>query len=86
VLSTEAEVTWQVARRWSLLAFAGYGTTDGGNSRVFDNSGAILSGGAGFRYRIARQLGLDVGMDLAVGPEGRWSTSSSGTPGRSSMD
>lgn len=70
VLSSEAEVTWQLSRRWSLLAFAGYGTTDGGDSRVFDDSGAILSGGAGFRYRIARQLGLDAGMDLAVGPEG----------------
>lgn len=70
VLSSEAEVTWQLSRRWSLLAFAGYGTTDSGDSRVFDDSGAVLSGGAGFRYRLARKLGLDAGVDLAVGPEG----------------
>jgi len=70
VLSSEVEATWQVSPRWSLLAFAGYGTTDGGNSRVFDDSGAVLSGGAGFRYRIARKLGLDAGVDLAVGPDG----------------
>lgn len=70
VLSSEAEVTWQLSRRWSMLAFGGYGTTDSGDSRVFDNSGAIVSGGAGFRYRIARKLGLDVGVDVAVGPGG----------------
>jgi hypothetical protein len=70
VLSSEAEVTWQVSRRWSLLAFGGLGLTDSGDSRVFDNSGAIVSGGAGFRYRIARKLGLDAGVDVAVGPGG----------------
>ena len=70
VLSTEAELTWQVSRRWSLLAFAGYGTADGGDSRIFADSGAIVSGGAGFRYLIARKLGLQVGIDAAVGPQG----------------
>jgi hypothetical protein len=70
VLSSEAEVTWQLSRRWSLLAFGGYGRTDSGGSRVFENSGAIVSGGGGIRYRIARKLGLDAGVDLAVGPEG----------------
>jgi len=70
VLSSEVEATWRVSPRWSLLAFAGYGTTDSGDSRVFDDSGAVLSGGAGFRYRIARKLGLDAGLDLAVGPDG----------------
>jgi hypothetical protein len=28
-----------------------------------------MAGGVGFRYRIARQLGLDVGIDVARGPE-----------------
>ena len=70
VFSSEAEVSWQLSPRWSLLAFGGLGRTDSGDSRVFDNSGAIVSGGAGFRYRIARKLGLDVGADVAVGPGG----------------
>jgi hypothetical protein len=70
VLSTEAELTWQFDRRWSLLAFAGYGRANAGDSRVFADSGAVVSGGAGFRYRLARKLGMDAGVDFAVGPEG----------------
>jgi hypothetical protein len=70
VLSTELEVTHQLSSRWSLLAFAGYGTTDAGDRRVFQDSGAIFAGGVGFRYRIARAVGLDAGIDLAVGPGG----------------
>lgn len=30
----------------------------------------IVGGGGGFRYRIARKLGLDAGVDVAVGPGG----------------
>lgn len=70
VLSTEVELTLQASRRWQLLAFGGYGTADGGNSRIFGDSGAIFSGGAGVRYLIARKLGLNVGVDVAIGPEG----------------
>lgn len=70
VLSTEAELTWQMTRRWSLLAFGGYGQADGGDSRIFGDSGAVFSGGAGVRYQIARKLGLNVGVDLALGPQG----------------
>lgn len=71
VLSTEAEVIRQLSDRWSVLAFGGIGATDSGGSRLFSNSGAIFSGGIGFRYKIARLLGLDAGVDLAFGPEGK---------------
>jgi hypothetical protein len=70
VLSSEAEMTWQISPRWSLLAFGGVGTTEAGSRRVFADSGAIWAGGAGFRYRIARKLGLDMGVDVAYGPDG----------------
>jgi hypothetical protein len=68
--SSELELGWQLSPRWSLLAFGGVGATDGGDRRIYKDSGAIFAGGAGFRYRIARKLGLDAGLDFAYGPEG----------------
>jgi hypothetical protein len=68
--SSELEITRQLSPRWSLLAFGGVGATDGGDRRVYKDSGAIFAGGAGFRYRIARKLGLDAGLDFAYGPQG----------------
>ncbi len=29
----------------------------------------VAAGGLGFRYRLARKLGLQVGLDVAQGPE-----------------
>jgi hypothetical protein len=71
VLSAEADLTRKLGRRWSILAFAGYGAAFAGKSRVFDDSGSIFSGGVGFRYLIARKLGIHVGVDVATGPAGR---------------
>lgn len=70
MLSSELETTWQVSPRWSLLAFGGFGTTDAGDRRIFRDSGAVWAGGVGFRYRLARRLGLDAGIDVAYGPGG----------------
>jgi len=69
-LNTEAEITWQLSRRWSLLAFGGVGASYAGSTRFYNDSGAVWAGGGGFRYRIARKLGLDAGLDLAYGPGG----------------
>ncbi|MDV5822385.1 BamA/TamA family outer membrane protein [Sphingobium naphthae] len=69
-VSTELEVTRQVSPRWALLGFAGLGFTDAGGARLFEDSGAKIAGGVGFRYRIARKLGLDAGVDVAYGPSG----------------
>jgi hypothetical protein len=70
VLSSELETTWQISPRWSLLAFGGFGTTDAGSRLIYKDSGAVWAGGGGFRYRIARRLGLDAGIDVAYGPGG----------------
>lgn len=70
VLSAEAEIVRQVNDRWSVLGFAGVGRADARGTRLFADSGNIYSGGVGVRYRIARKLGVDAGMDLAFGPEG----------------
>jgi hypothetical protein len=68
--NTEAEIVRQLSSRWSVLAFGGTGLSDAGDRRLFNNSGAIVAGGVGFRYRIARKLGLDAGVDVAYGPNG----------------
>ena len=70
VLSSEAELAWQMNQRWSLLAFGGVGATDAGSRRIFKDSGLIAAGGAGIRYRLARKLGMDAGLDFAYGPGG----------------
>ncbi len=70
VLSSEAELAWQLSKRWSLLAFGGVGATNAGSRRIFKHSGLIAAGGAGVRYRLARKLGMDAGLDFAYGPGG----------------
>ena len=68
-LSTEVELRRQLHPRWTGLGFVGYGMTESANSAVFKSDASVVTGGVGFRYRIARQLGLDVGIDVARGPE-----------------
>ncbi|QDY68603.1 hypothetical protein [Qingshengfaniella alkalisoli] len=64
-LSTELEIRKQVTPRWAVLGFAGYGETFGGG----DSDSDAKTYGGGVRYRIARKIGLDVGLDYARGPE-----------------
>ena len=54
--------------RWSVLGFAGAGRTA---DSVSDLSSADTHSafGAGFRYLLARQLGIRAGIDIAKGPE-----------------
>jgi hypothetical protein len=68
ILLLETEQYFNVYRRWGLVAFGGYG-------RAMENIGSWPGGsgawnaGAGFRYLIARLLGLRMGIDVARGPE-----------------
>jgi len=66
--SIEIEGRWDVSPRWSLLAFAGAGTTEG-DVPEFDTEESIYAGGVGFRYLIAKVIGLRSGIDVAQGPE-----------------
>jgi len=68
VAQVEAEVRWQCWKRFSVIGFAGYGAAWNDFTRV-DNKRAITTGGAGFRYEIARAYGLHMGVDLAFGPD-----------------
>ena len=63
----ESEVRWNVTPRWALIGFAGAGRA-WGTSTSFSDGTDTRAGGVGFRYEIARRLGMYVGMDVA------WST------------
>ena len=67
VAQIEAELRWQFWKRFSLVGFAGGGAAWNDFER-FDNPLTVVTGGAGFRYELARKYGLHMGVDLAFGP------------------
>jgi len=60
----EAELRWRCWERFSVIGFAGGGTT-WNHSSAFDTVQKVVSGGAGFRYELARDYGLHAGLDVA---------------------
>lgn len=62
----EAELRYNATRRWTLLAFGGLGKAYGGRV-AFSEAETAVGGGLGFRYLIARKLGLYAGLDVARG-------------------
>ena len=64
----ETEQLFRLYRRWSMVAFTGYGTTVPSLENFEKGSNAWNLGG-GFRYLLARKLGLQMGIDIARGPE-----------------
>ena len=68
VVIGEAEYLWGITPRWTMVFFGGVGYT----TAITDQSGesnTVGAGGLGFRYRLARKLGLQAGVDIARGPE-----------------
>ena len=63
----ETEVRWNVTPRWAAIGFVGAGRAWGTFSDFSDGTGTVAKG-VGFRYLIARRLGVYAGMDFA------WST------------
>ena len=65
----EGELRYSLDSRWTILGFGGAG-------RVAETLGdlggepTVGAGGVGFRYLIARKLGLGTGIDFALGPGG----------------
>ena len=64
----EIEGRYYFTPRWIGVAFLGAGRV-WGRRTSFDEAGSVVSKGAGFRYLIARRLGLAAGIDVARGPE-----------------
>lgn len=70
VLTGEAEYLWGITPRWSLVLFGGVGSTSRINKLGGGGEGETVgAGGVGFRYRLAREFGLQAGLDVARGPE-----------------
>lgn len=68
VLTAEIEYLWGITPRWTIAIFAGGGKTT--TVDAFSSEGeTVAAGGLGFRYRIARKLGMQMGLDVARGPE-----------------
>lgn len=65
--SLEGEVRREITKRWSVLGFAGVGFADDKFANLLEDEQFVWGGG--FRYLIARKLGLHVGVDVARGPE-----------------
>ena len=66
---TEAELSWQFWKRFSLVAFGGAGAAWNGFTKG-DNEANVVSGGGGFRYELARKYGLHMGLDIATSHDG----------------
>jgi outer membrane protein assembly factor BamA len=64
----EAEVRWQFWRRFSVVGFAGGGAVWNDFERL-ERSKAVVTGGTGFRYELARRYGIHMGVDVAFGPD-----------------
>jgi len=64
----EVEGRYYFTPRWVGVAFLGAGRV-WGRGLSFDDAASVVSRGAGFRYVIARRLGLAAGIDVARGPE-----------------
>jgi len=64
----ELELRWQLHPRLSLVGFGGAGVTRS-DIGTADRHDTVATGGAGFRYLLARKYGLHMGLDVAVGPD-----------------
>lgn len=63
----ELEVRWKATPRWSILAFGGAGKAYG-RLHDFSDAPTAFGFGTGFRYLLAKKLGLAMGLDVAHGP------------------
>ncbi|MCP2501282.1 MAG: BamA/TamA family outer membrane protein [Deltaproteobacteria bacterium] len=68
VLTLETEERWMVTPRWGLVGFAGIGKAADGFEALQDEE-TVWNVGGGFRYLTAREFGLQMGIDVARGPE-----------------
>jgi hypothetical protein len=69
VAQIEAELRWQLWKRFSLIGFVGDGMVWTDFDRL-ENKQSVIAGGTGLRYEIARKYGIHMGMDVAFSPDG----------------
>lgn len=69
VITAEAELRWDVTRRWSLVGFGGAGWTARNEINDLGDDGTHAAGGFGFRYLVARLFNLRAGLDIGFSEE-----------------
>ena len=67
-LVAEFEARWNLDSRWAVVGFGGVGKAYG-RRQSWSESETVGGAGAGFRYLVARKLGLYAGIDVARGSE-----------------
>lgn len=67
VFVAETEVRWEFHPRMSLVAFTGFGRASNDVSEL-NASPSRINQGVGFRYFLAKDLGMRLGFDIAKGP------------------
>ncbi len=70
-LTLETEERIDLTPRWSLTAFGGVAKAFNTKSS-FSDFDWVYNIGGGFRYKIARLLGIYSGLDVGIGPDGSW--------------
>ncbi|WP_289664269.1 BamA/TamA family outer membrane protein [Flavobacterium panacagri] len=65
---TEAELRWDVYKRWSIMGFGGLASAFDDWDQAFAKP-VVYSYGTGFRYLVARKFKLRMGVDVAKGNE-----------------
>lgn len=68
VAQVETEIRWLFWKRFSAVGFVGVGAA-WNDFEEFNRVQEIVTGGAGFRYELARAYGIHAGLDFAVGPD-----------------
>ena len=68
VAALQGQLTWQLMPRWRLLGFVGAGRVAASSSDL-GSAPSVISQGVGFRYLIARRYDINMGVDIARGPE-----------------
>lgn len=67
IYTVETEWRWNFVNRWSVVGFVGAGEALENYGDMFKD--VKIAGGTGFRYLLAEQYGLQVGVDVSRGPE-----------------
>jgi hypothetical protein len=67
----EGELRFSIDSRWTLLGFGGAGRV-GETLGDLGSEPTVSAGGVGFRYLMAKKLGLGTGIDFAFGPDGEF--------------
>ncbi len=68
IMLAETEQLFNISRRWGIVGFTGIGAAFDSIENMKSDE-VVWNAGIGFRYVLARALGLKVGIDIARGPE-----------------